>query len=107
MRYFDGGSLQCSGRNFDSELTRLPRGLGIGVDRTTGQLKASVIQLIYPPTDHIGISQPNCSRLRYYSGSHFHNASQLNTAWRQTIADGKVCGGELARRPEILEYYAK
>ncbi|CAF3372756.1 unnamed protein product [Rotaria socialis] len=50
MRYFDGGSLQCSGRNFDSELTRLPRGLGIGVDRTTGQLKASVIQLIYPPT---------------------------------------------------------
>ncbi|CAF4889994.1 unnamed protein product, partial [Rotaria magnacalcarata] len=94
------------------------------VDRTTGQLKASAVQLTYPHagsrtwTDgHTGevfdlfneviLGSANRIAAAYHTTRiHiFHNTSQLNAAWRQTFADGKVRGGELARRPEMMEYY--
>ncbi|CAF4758577.1 unnamed protein product, partial [Rotaria magnacalcarata] len=37
----------------------------------------------------------------------FHNASQLSAAWRQTFADGRVRGGELARPPDMLAYVSR
>jgi hypothetical protein len=44
----------------------------------------------------------DASRLRT-----FHNASQLDTAWRQTFPYGNVCGGISARPPDMLKYYNK
>ena len=37
----------------------------------------------------------------------FHNASQLDAAWRQTFADGSLGDGELARAPDMRDYYDK
>ncbi|CAM4765287.1 unnamed protein product [Rotaria magnacalcarata] len=124
MRCFDGSSTRTSGRNFESDFMKLPRGVGISVDRSTGRLMAPAVQLTYPPigsrtwTDgHTGaifdlfneatLGPANRVAAAYDTARvHiFHNASQLNAAWRQTFADGKVRGGELARRPETFEYY--
>ncbi|CAM4825202.1 unnamed protein product, partial [Rotaria magnacalcarata] len=124
MRCFDGSPTRTSGRNFQSDFMRLPRGVGISVDRSTGRLIAPAVQLTYSPigsrtwTDgHTGaifdlfneatLGPANRVAAAYDTARiHiFHNASQLNAAWRQTFADGKVRGGELARRPEMFEYY--
>ncbi|CAF3806092.1 unnamed protein product [Rotaria magnacalcarata] len=124
MRCFDGSPTRTSGRNFQSDFMRLPRGVGISVDRSTGRLIAPAVQLTYSPigsrtwTDgHTGaifdlfneatLGPANRVAAAYDTARiHiFHNASQLNAAWRQTFADGKVRGGELARRPETFEYY--
>ncbi|CAF1679348.1 unnamed protein product [Rotaria magnacalcarata] len=124
MRCFDGNPLHRSSRNFDSELARLPRGVGISVDRATGQLKAPAVKLTYSTTGsrtwtdgHTGeifdlFNEATLGSANRIAAAYdttrvhiFHNASQLNAAWRQTFADGKVRGGELARRPEMLEYF--
>ncbi|CAM4798065.1 unnamed protein product [Rotaria magnacalcarata] len=126
LRCFDGAPLPRSGRDFDPEFTKLPRGVGISVDRSTGRLMAPAVQLTYVPTGtrtwtdgHSGtifdlfneatLSQPDRAVIAYDSARvHvFYNSSQLNAAWRQTFADGIVRGGALARRSEILEYSEK
>ncbi|CAF3993543.1 unnamed protein product [Rotaria magnacalcarata] len=124
MRCFAGSPLQRSGRNFDSEFRKLPLGVGISVDRSTGRLMAPAVQLTYSPegsrtwTDGLtGVVFDLFNEARLGSADRvaaaydtarvhiFHNASHLDAAWRQTFADGKVRGGELARRPEMVEYF--
>ncbi|CAF1619131.1 unnamed protein product [Rotaria magnacalcarata] len=124
MRCFDGRPTRTSGRNFESDFMRLPRGVGISIDRSSGRLMAPAVQLTYPSagsrtwTDgHTGaifdlfneatLGPANRVAAAYDTArvQIFHNASHLNAAWRQTFADGKVRGGELARRPEMFEYY--
>ncbi|CAF1045670.1 unnamed protein product [Rotaria sordida] len=105
---------------------KLPVGVGISVDRSTGRLLAPAVQLTYAPdgtrtwTDgHSGamfnlfneavIGPPDQEIVAYDAlGIRiFHNASQLDAAWRQTFADGSLRGGELARAPDMLDYYDK
>ncbi|CAF3358233.1 unnamed protein product [Rotaria socialis] len=124
MRCFDGSSIKPSGRMHGSDYAKLPRGVGICVDRSTGRLMALAVQLTYPPegtrvwTDgHTGamfdifneaIIGPANRVVAAYDTARVHifrNASQLNTAWRQTFADNRVRGGELARPPDLMEYF--
>ncbi|CAF3305243.1 unnamed protein product [Rotaria socialis] len=124
MRCFDDRPTRTSGRNFESDFMRLPRGVGISVDRSSGRLMAPAVQLTYPSvgsrtwTDgHTGaifdlfneatLRPANRVAAAYDTArvQNFHNASHLNAAWRQTFAGGKVRGGELARRHELFEYY--
>ncbi|CAF3325101.1 unnamed protein product [Rotaria socialis] len=124
MRCFDGVPLPRSGRSFGSDFTKLPRGVGISIDRSTGRLMAPAVQLTYTPagsrtwTDgHTGMifdlfNEATLGPAHQVAAAYdtarihtFHNASRLNAVWRQTFADDAVHGGELARRPEMLEYF--
>ncbi|CAF4645861.1 unnamed protein product [Rotaria socialis] len=124
MRCFDGSSIKPSGRMHGSDYAKLPRGVGISVDRSTDRLMALAVQLTYPPegtrvwTDgHTGamfdifneaIIGPANRVVAAYDTARVHifrNASQLNTAWRQTFADNRVRGGELTRPPDLMEYF--
>ncbi|CAF2073549.1 unnamed protein product [Rotaria magnacalcarata] len=124
MRCFDGSPLKRSGRTFDAGYMKLPRSVGISIDRSTGLLKAPAVKLTYSPTgsrvwtdgytgdmfDMINeailgpasrvVSAYNAARVQI-----FQNASQLKAAWQQTFADGNVRGGELARPPDVLAYF--
>jgi hypothetical protein len=48
MTCFDGRRVGKIGRNLDSEYLRLPRGVGMTVDRSTGRIASLAIQLTYP-----------------------------------------------------------
>ncbi|CAF4241520.1 unnamed protein product, partial [Rotaria magnacalcarata] len=50
MKCFDGCPIQCSGRTLDAGYMKLPRCIGISIDRSTGLLKAPAIKLAYSPT---------------------------------------------------------
>ena len=126
MRCFGNTIKQRSRSLFNFTNAKLPRGVGTSVDRSTGQLKAPAVKLTYVNggwrtwTDgfsgtmfdlfnEVRIASPtrvvqayDKARVRI-----FHNASQLDAAWRQTFADGRVRGGELATAPDMLEYYNK
>ncbi|CAF1167767.1 unnamed protein product [Rotaria sordida] len=126
MKCFDDRPIRNSGRKLDSGHLKLPRGVGMTVDRSTGQIRALAVQLTYPSegsrmwTDgHTGamfnvfneatlgaanrvVAGYDKARVRI-----FHDASQLDAAWKQTFADGKVRGGELARQPDMLGYFNK
>ena len=123
MRCFDDDRIKRTGRNFDSGVLKLPRGVGMSVDQSTGLIKALAVQLTYTPegsrvwTDgYTGnmfdilnevILGPANRVAAAYEANRVHifqNASQLHAAWRQRFIDGKVRGGELARRPDMLEY---
>ncbi|CAF2725383.1 unnamed protein product [Rotaria sp. Silwood2] len=124
MRCFDDSPAKSSGRTFGSDYMKLPRGVGISVDRSSGRLMAPAVELTYSSqgsriwTDgHTGamfdmfneaILGPANRVVAAYdiaSVQVFRNASQLNAAWRQTFADGKVRGGELAHSPDLLDYF--
>ena len=126
MRCFDGHPTKPLGRNLESDYSKLPRAVGMSVHGSSGQIKALAVQLTYPPegsrtwTDgHTGvmfdifneaiIGSANRVAAAYDAASIriFHEVSQLNTAWRQTLANGTVRGGELARSPDLLEYFNK
>ncbi|CAF3361612.1 unnamed protein product [Rotaria sp. Silwood2] len=123
MTCFDGEPVKRYGRQYDIGSLKLPRGVGISVDRNTGRLMALAVQLTYPPegsrtwTDGFtgeifdifneAILGSATRVAASYDTSRVHifqNASQLNAAWQQTFADGKVRGGELACPPDLLEY---
>ncbi|CAM2714508.1 unnamed protein product [Rotaria socialis] len=125
MRCFDGSPMKLSSRKSDSNYLKLPRGVGMTVDRRSGQLRAPAVNLTYPLegchtywTDlstgamfdvfnEAKIGPANVVVASYDAASIevFRNASQLNEAWRRSFADGNVRGGELARPPDLLAYY--
>ncbi|CAF3370495.1 unnamed protein product [Rotaria socialis] len=106
MRCFDGSPVKSSGRTFASNYLKLPRGVGMSVDRRSGRLIAPAIKLAYPFegchtfwTDPFTGTAYDRSRVQ-----NFRNASQLNKAWQRSFAEGMVRGGELARPPDLLGY---
>jgi hypothetical protein len=126
MRCLGDQHLVTSGRQASLSSRKLPVGVGISVDRSTGRLLAPAAQLTYTPdssqtwTDsHSGtvfhlsneavLRPPNEETAAYnvHGIRIFHNASQVDAAWRQTFADGSLRGGELARAPDMLDYYDK
>ncbi|CAF2087186.1 unnamed protein product [Rotaria magnacalcarata] len=124
MRCFDGSPMKPSGRKSNSNYLKLPRGVGMTVDRRSGRLVAPAVKLTYQLegchtywTDSltgamfdvfneakIGPANVVVASSDAASIEVFRNASQLNEAWRRSFADGKVRGGELARPPDLLEY---
>ena len=121
MRCFDGSPTKSSSRFLDFDFLKLPRGVGISVDRSTGQLKAPAIKLTYVPegsrtwtdgftgnmfdTFNEAIVAPATRVVAAYDRDNvqiFVNASQLNAAWQETFANGQVRGGELARSPDMF-----
>ncbi|CAF2837813.1 unnamed protein product [Rotaria sp. Silwood2] len=126
MRCFDDRPIRNSGRKLDLEYLKLPRGVGMTVDRSTGRITAPAVELTYPSegsrmwTDgHTGAMFDIFNEARLGAANIvvpaydkesvriFHDVSQLDAAWRQTFADGKVRGGELARTPDMLDYFDK
>lgn len=120
MTCFHETSLRQGERKVQSEFLKLPCGVGISVDRATGQLMVPVIELTYASqgtrawTDgHTGeifdvFNEVSLGRGKRIARLHiFQNGSQVNSAWSQTFADGNVRGRELARRPDIIGYYDK
>ncbi|CAF4460556.1 unnamed protein product, partial [Rotaria sp. Silwood2] len=118
MRCFDGSPAKPSGRTFGSAYMKLPRGVGISVDRSSGRLMAPAIELTYSSqgsriwTDgHTGamfdmfneaILGPANGVVAAYdiaSVQIFRNASQLNAAWRQTFADVSLRGSSVDIHP--------
>lgn len=125
MRCFDTFS-RSSSRSFDPDHMKLPRGVGISIDRRTGRLKALAVKITYPPkgsniwTDgHTGlmfdifneaILGPARRLVNEYEKLRvqiFRNASELSAVWLRTFADENVRGGELAQSPDLLEYYKR
>lgn len=123
MRCFDNDHVKRTNRQLDSSFMKLPRGVGMSVDQSTGEIKALPVHLTYPEEgSHIWTDgftgdmydMINEAKLRpaskiaaTYEANRTHifqNASQLHTVWQQRFVDGKVRGGELARRPNMLEY---
>ncbi|CAF1394462.1 unnamed protein product [Rotaria magnacalcarata] len=126
MRCFNDKPVRTSGRNMNLGSENLPVGVGITLDRSTGRLLAPAVQLTHSHdgsrvwTDgHSGtmfnlfnearIGSPNRETAAYdvLGIRVYHNASQLDAAWRKTFAEGSVRGGELARAPDMLDYYDK
>ena len=126
LRCFDEDPLKNSRGFISFDYLKLPRGVGIPVDRSNGQLKAPAIQLTYKPkgtslwtdgftgamfdTFNEAILGPaNRVATAYDKGQAyiFQNASELNAAWQETFGNGKIRGGELARPLDMLEYFNK
>ena len=126
LRCFDSDSTKRLGRNFNTGLMKLPRGVGMTIDQNTGLIKALAVQLTYYPegthawTDRFtgdmfdilkeAVVGSESRVVAAYDTDRVHifqNASQLHTVWQRRFVDGKVRGGELARRPDMLEYSNK
>ena len=124
LRCFEEGPLKNSRRRFVIPYLKIPRGVGITVDRSNGQLKAPAIQLTYTfkgaslwtdgytgdmydtfneailvPAGRVGIKY---NRGQAYI---FQNASQLDAVWQETFDNGGIRGGELAHPFDMLEYF--
>lgn len=123
MQCFDNKHMRRSGRRFDSGIMRLPRGVGMTIDQITGEIKILAARLTYGEegnrvwTDgytgnmfdtiteaNLGaasgiVATFDASRVRI-----FRNASEIENVWRQRFIDGRIRGGELSRRPDMLEY---
>ena len=126
LRCFDEGSLKNSRGFFYPGYLKLPRGVGITVDRSNGQLKAPAIELTYRPTGtsvwtdvftgsmydtfneatigSAGEAVIDYDRAQAYI---FQNASQLDAVWQETFGNGQIRGGELARPLDMLDYFNK
>ena len=124
LRCFEEGSLKNSRRRFVIPYLKIPRGVGITVDRSNGQLKAPAIQLTYTPTgtslwtdDFAGARFDTFNEailvpadrvaIEYNRGQAyiFQNASQLDAVWQETFDNGRIHGGQLARPFDMLEYF--
>ena len=126
LRCFEEGPLKNSRGRFDIPYLKIPRGVGITVDRSNGQLKAPAIQLTYTFTsaslwtdgftsDRFGtfneaiLVPADMVAIKYNRGQAyiFQNASELDAVWQETFGNGKIRGGELARPLDMLEYFNK
>ena len=126
LRCFDEGSLKNSRGFLNFNYLKLPRSVGITVDRTNGQLKAPAIELTYRPTGtsvwtdgftgdmydrfNEAIIGPASSVAAAYDTTQayiFQNASELDAVWQATFGNGQVRGGELARPLDMLDYFNK
>ena len=126
LRCFDEGPLKNSRGFIYFDYLKLPRSVGITVDRSNGQLKAPAIQLTYKPkgtrlwtdgftgamfdTFNEAILGPANQVATAYDTDQayiFQNASQLDAAWQETFGTGQIRGGELARPLDMLEYFNK
>ena len=126
LRCFEQGPMKISRGFLNFNYLKLPRGVGITVDRSNGQLKAPAIELTYRPTGtsvwtdgftgdmydtfNEAIIGPASSVAAAYDTSQayiFQNASELNAAWQETFGNGQIRGGELARPLDMLEYFNK
>ncbi|CAF2121343.1 unnamed protein product [Rotaria magnacalcarata] len=81
------------------QLTYPPEGTRAWTDGHTGGMFDIFNEAIIGPANRV-VAAYDTARVHI-----FRNASQLNTAWRQTFADNKVRGGELARPPDLMEYF--
>ena len=126
LRCFDEGPINNSREFWVPNYLKIPRGVGISVDRSNGRLKAPAIQLTYTPTDtslwtdgftgarfdmfNEAILVPaDRVAIKYNRGQAyiFQNASQLDAIWQETFGNGQIRGGELARPFDLLEYFNK
>ena len=124
LRCFDEGPTKNSRGFFSFDYLKLPRGVGIAIDRSNGQLKAPAIQLTYKPTgtsvwtdgftgamfdmfNEAILGPPNRVAASYDTGQAyiFQNASELDAVWQETFGNGKIRGGELAGPLDMLEYF--
>lgn len=124
MRCFDGKPVRPAGRTFDSSPLNLPIGVGISLDRITGRLLAPAVRLthsvdgirtwtdghsgtLFNMLNEAAVGSPRRETAAYdvHGIRVFHNVSELDLAWRKTFAEGSVRGGELARAPDMLDYY--
>ena len=124
LRCFEEGPMKNSRGFFSFDYLKLPRSVGVTVDRSNGQLKAPAIQLTYRPkgtgvwsdgftgdmydTFNEAIIGPASSVAAAYDTARayiFQNASDLDAAWQETFGNGKIRGGELARPWDMLEYF--
>ena len=115
LRCFEEGPLKNSRGFISFDYLKLPRGVGITVDRSNGQLKAPAIQLTYRPkgtslwtdgftggmfdTFNEAILGPaNRVAIAYDTGQAyiFQNASELNTAWQETFGNGQIRGWRIS-----------
>lgn len=123
MRCFDSNHIKRSGRQGDSGMMKLPRGVGMSVHQVTGEIKALAVELTYTEegsrvwsdgytglmydTINEATIGPAARIVEAFDASRiliFQNASQIHAAWRQRFVDGKIRGGKLANRPDMLEY---
>ena len=126
LRCFDEDPTKNSKGRWSPIYLKLPRGVGITVDRSNGQLTAPAIQLTYAPTDsslwtdvftgdrfdifNEAILVPaDRVAIKYNRGQAymFQNASQLDAVWQETFDTGQIRGGELALPFDMLEYFNK
>ena len=126
LRCFEEDPLKNSRRFFPITYLKVPRSVGITVDRSNGQLKAPAIQLTYTSTStslwtdgftsdrfdtfNEAILVPaDRVAIKYNRGQAyiFQNASQLDAVWQETFDNGQIRGGELARPFDMLEYFNK
>ena len=124
LRCFEEGPLKNSRSLFPIPFLKIPRGVGITVDRSNGQLKAPAIQLTYTLTsaslwtdgftsDRFGtfneaiLVPADMVAIKYNRDQAyiFQNASQLDAVWQDTFDNGRIRGGELARPFDMLEYF--
>ena len=126
LRCFDGSPMKNSRGYFSVDYLKLPRGVGITVDRSNGQLKVPAIELTYRPkgtslwtdgftgamfdTFNEAILAPANRVATAYDTAQayiFQNASELDAIWQETFGNGKIRGGVLARPLDMLEYFNK
>ena len=126
LRCFDEDHLKNSTEFYYPDYLKLPRSVGITVDRSNGQLKAPAIQLTYtPPGTHLWIDDfsramfdtfyetillPAGSVVIKFNSAQsyiFRNASELDAAWQETFSNGEIRGGVLARPVNMLEHFNK
>ena len=124
LRCFDEGPMKNSRGYYYPNYLKLPRGVGITVDRSNGQLKAPAIQFTYTPTgtslwtdgftgarfdtfNEAMLVPADRVAIKYNRGQAyiFQNASQLYTVWQETFDTGQIRGGELARPLDMLQYF--
>ena len=126
LRCFEEGPMKNSRGFFSFDYLKLPRGVGITVDRSNGQLKAPAIQLTYRPkgtsvwtdgftgdmydTFNEAIIGPASSAAAAYDRAQayiFQNASELDVVWQNTFGNGQTRGGDLARPLDMLEHFKR
>ena len=126
LRCFDEGPMNTSRGSSSFDYLKLPRGVGITVDRSNGQIKAPAIQLTYRPNgtnlwtdgftsymlvtfNEATLGPANRVAAAYYRAQTyiFQNASELDALWRETFGSGKIRGGELARPLDMLEFFKR
>ena len=124
LRCFDEVPMKNSRGRWIPDYLKIPRGVGITVDRSNGQLKAPAIQLTYTSigtslwtdgftgdmydTFNEAILVPaGRVAIKYNRGQAyiFQDASQLDAVWQETFDNGQIRGGELARPFDMLEYF--
>ena len=126
LRCFDESPMKNSREFLPIPYLKLPRSVGITVDRSNGQLKAPAIQLTYTPpgtrlwTDDFSrgrfdtfneaiLAPADRVAINYTRGQAyiFQNASQLDSVWQETFSNGQIHGGVLARPVNMLEHFNK